>query len=117
MICFRIFVDLTPKRCYKSQPQAFRLCLNFPRSFPTKVRERFLKFSLYDFFFQNFKFTIVPYGEMKNIDWGIPSSGGLPYGLADFFLCVCVFFSPSAAENGIPGGQTHVRKPCIYLIF
>ncbi len=38
--------------------------------------------------------------------WGIPSSDGIPYGLADFF-----FFSPpppppSAAEYGIFGGQT-----------
>ena len=50
--------------------------------------------------------------------WGIPSSDGIPYGLADFFfLCVCFFFSPSAAENGIPGGQTHGRKPWINLIF
>ncbi len=51
-----------------------------------------------------------------NSYWGIPSSDGIPYGLA-FFFCVCVFFSPSAAENGIPGGQTHGRKPWIDLIF
>ncbi len=33
--------------------------------------------------------------------WGIPSSDGIPYGLADFF-----FFSPSAAKYAISGGQT-----------
>ncbi len=34
-----------------------------------------------------------------------------------FFLVFFFFFSPSAAENGIPGGQTHGRKPWIDLIF
>ncbi len=51
------------------------------------------------------------------IYWGIPSSDGIPYGLADFFFVCVFFFSPSAAENGIPGGQTHGRKPWIDLIF
>ncbi len=37
---------------------------------------------------------------------------GSPIDLPTFF-----FFSPSAAENGIPGGQTHGRKPWIDLIF
>ncbi len=40
--------------------------------------------------------------------WGIPSSDGIPNGVADFFFFF--FFSPSrfppAAENGISGGQT-----------
>ncbi len=43
---------------------------------------------------------------------------GSPMDLPTFFFFVCVlFFSPSAAENGIPGGQTLGRKPWIDLIF
>ncbi len=37
---------------------------------------------------------------------------GSPMDLPTFF-----FFSPSVAENGIPGGQTHGCKPWIDLIF
>ncbi len=57
--------------------------------------------------------ALAPVAKIKPILWGIPSSDGIPYGLADFFF----FFSPSAAENGISGGQTHGRKPWIDLIF
>ncbi len=46
--------------------------------------------------------------EPTGFSWGIPSSDGIPYGLADFFF---FFFPPpppppSAAEYGIFGGQT-----------
>ena len=50
--------------------------------------------------------------------WGIPSSDGIPYGLAEFFFFFFfTIFSPSAAEYSIPGGQTQWRTLCIDLVF
>ena len=58
---------------YKSQPNAFKLFLNFLPNGPHKttfgifeiLRLPFLIF----FFFENFKSTIVPYRETKNLNY------------------------------------------------
>ena len=57
---------------YKSQPKVFKLVLNFPPSGPHKtvfVIFEILSFRFLRIFFQNFKFTIVAYGEIKNINY------------------------------------------------
>ncbi len=46
-------------------------------------------------------------GRGGGCNWGIPSSDGIPYGLADFFFFFFfLIFSPSAAKYAISGGQT-----------
>ena len=59
---------------YKSQPKASNFSWVFFWIVLTKLRLGFLKFwasnlfFFYDFFFRNFKFTIAPYGETKNLN-------------------------------------------------
>ncbi len=62
----------------------------------------------------------IPLVHVKNITLLIGASRpltGSPMDLLTFFFVCVFFFSPSAAKNGIPGGQTHGRKPWIDLIF
>ncbi len=55
---------------YKSQPKVLKLLLTFPPNGPHKIALGiFWNFEfpiLNDFFFKNFKFTTVAYGEIKN---------------------------------------------------
>ncbi len=50
---------------YKSQPKVFRFFWNFFSMVLTKLLLWILKFWVYDFFFKNFQFTILPYGDQK----------------------------------------------------
>ncbi len=57
---------------YKSQPKAFKLFLNFLPNAPHKSTFGIFENSSLRFlmiFFENFKFTIVPYGETKNLNY------------------------------------------------
>ena len=61
-------------KCYssnKSQSKAFTLVLNFPPNGPHKTMfGSFEILSFFNFFFfENFKFTIVPYGQIKNFNY------------------------------------------------
>ena len=55
---------------YKSQPKVFKLVLNFPSSGPNKttfVIFKILSFRFLTIYFRKFQFTIVAYGEIKNL--------------------------------------------------
>ncbi len=58
---------------YKSKPKVFKLVLNCPPNRPYKTT--FMIFwnfefpSFNDFFFETFKFTMVAYGQIKNLHY------------------------------------------------
>ena len=57
---------------YKSQPKVFKLFLNFPPNGPHKNTLdifEILSFRSITIFFENFKFTIVAYGEINNLNY------------------------------------------------
>ncbi len=56
--------------CYKSQPNFFKLVLNFPPNVPHKTmfgNFGIFSFRFLTFFFENVKFTIVAYGKIKKL--------------------------------------------------
>ncbi len=57
---------------YKLQPKVFKRFLNFLPNGPHKTTFgifEILSAIFNDFFFEKFKFTIVPYGEIKNLKY------------------------------------------------
>ncbi len=54
---------------YKSQLEVFKLFLNFLPNGPHKTTFETLGSWFSTIFFENFKFTIVPYGKTKNLNY------------------------------------------------
>ena len=57
---------------YKSQPKVFKVALHFPVNGSHKITLgifEILSFRFLTIFFENFKFTIVAYGEIKSLNY------------------------------------------------